>query len=58
MVDSRWKDELEAEGTRWQEKLQQVDREKTDAVLALRRKMGSIEVSKTNEISRLQGIHR
>jgi hypothetical protein len=55
---SRWKEELEVDGSRWQEKLEQVEREKTDAVLALRRKIDSMEVSKTNEISRLQGVHR
>ena len=54
----RWKEELEGEGLRWQEKLQQAEREKTDAVLASRRKMDALEVTKTNDISRLQGVHR
>ena len=43
---------------RHQEKLQQMEREKMDAVLALKKKMDALEVSKTNEIGRLQDIHR
>ena len=43
---------------RGREKLEQAEREKTDALLALRRKLDALEVSRTNEISRLQGVHR
>jgi hypothetical protein len=43
---------------RHQEKLQQLEREKMDAVLALKKKIDVLEVNKTNEISRLQDIHR
>lgn len=54
----RWKEELELESGRWQEKLHQLEGEKTDAVLAIKRKFDSLEVSKANEISRLQSLHR
>ena len=55
---SRWREEAESEAFRHQEKLQQSEREKMDAVLALKKKIDMLEVSKTNEISRLQDIHR
>lgn len=54
----RWREEGESEALRHQEKVQQVEREKMDAVLALKKKIDTLEVSKTNEISRLQDIHR
>ena len=54
----RWREETESEALRHQEKLQQVEREKMDAVLALKKKIDALEVNKTNEISRLQDIHR
>ena len=54
----RWREEAESEAARHQDKLQQVEREKMDAVLALKKKIDALEVSKTNEISRLQDIHR
>ena len=54
----RWREEAESEASRHQEKLQQMEREKMDAVLALKKKIDGLEVSKTNEISRLQDIHR
>lgn len=54
----RWKEELEAEGTRWQEKFQKLEREKSDAVLSLKRKLASLEVAKTNELDRLKDVHR
>ena len=54
----RWREEAESEALRHQERLQQVEREKMDAVLALKKKIDTLEVSKTNEISRLQDIHR
>ena len=43
---------------RHQEKLQQMERDKMDAVLTLKKKIDALEVSKTNEISRLQDLHR
>ena len=49
---------MESEASRLQERLQQVDRERVDAVTALKRKVDLVEVAKTNEISRLQEIHR
>ena len=54
----RWREEAESEASRHQEKLQQVEREKMDAVLALKKKIDALEVSKTNEISRSQDVHR
>ena len=57
-VHCRWREEAESEALRHQEKLQQMEREKMDAVLALKKKMDALEVSKTNEIGRLQDIHR
>ena len=57
-VCSRWKEELETEGARWRERLEEAEREKTDTVQALRRKLDSQEMSRTNEISRLQSVHR
>ena len=55
---SRWREEAESEASRYQEKLQQLEREKMDAVLALKKKIDALEVSKTNEINRLQDVHR
>ena len=49
---------MESEASRFQERLQQVERERVDAVTALKRKVDLVEVAKTNEISRLQDIHR
>lgn len=49
---------MEGETTRHQERLEQLEREKTDSILALRKKIDGLEVAKTNEISRLQEIHR
>ena len=49
---------MESEGVRWQEKVQNLEREKADAVLSLKKKIDSMEVSRTNEISRLQAVHR
>ena len=58
MVCGRWREELEAEASRQREKLEQMERDKTDSVLALRKKIDSLDVTKANEISRLQEIHR
>ena len=49
---------MESEASQFQERLQQVERERVDAVTALKRKVDLVEVAKTNEISRLQEIHR
>ena len=49
---------MESEALRFQERLQQVERERVDAVTALKKKVDLVEVAKTNEISRLQEIHR
>ena len=54
----RWREETESEASRFQEHLQQAERERVDAVTALRRKVDSVEVVKANEISRLQEVHR
>ena len=45
------------ESIRYQERLQQLEKEKTDVVLTLKKKIDTLEVSKTNEIGRLQDIH-
>ena len=54
----RWREETESEASRFQERLQQVERERVDAVTSLRKKVESVDVVKANEISRLQEIHR
>ena len=54
----RWREETESEVSRFQERLQQAERERVDTVTTLRRKVDSVEVVKANEISRLQEIHR
>ena len=43
--------------SRFQERLQQAERERVDTVTALRRKVDSVEVVKASEISRLQEFH-
>ena len=53
----RWREEAEMESIRYQERLQQLEKEKTDVVLTLKKKIDTLEVSKTNEIGRLQDIH-
>ena len=58
MVDIRWREELETEAAHHRERLEQADREKNDSLLALRKKMEALELSKTNEIAQLQQIHR
>ena len=40
------------------ERIEQLERDKTDSVLALKKKMDTLEVEKTNEISQLQEMHR
>ena len=53
----RWQEEAESEASRFQERLQQAERERVDTVTALRRKVDSVEVVKASEISRLQEFH-
>lgn len=57
-VFCRWQEELESEASRQKEKLEQMERDRTDTVLALRKKIESLEIAKTSEISQLQEIHR
>ena len=54
----RWREELETETAHHRERLEQADRDKTDSMLALRKKMEALGLSKTNEIAQLQEIHR
>ena len=54
----RWREETESEALWFQECLQQAERERVDAVTALRRNVDLVEVVKANEISSLQEIHR
>lgn len=56
-VFNRWREEAEMESIRYQERVQQLEKEKSDVSLALKKKLDALEVSKTNEISRLQDIH-
>ena len=53
----RWQEEAESEASRFQERLQQAERERVDTVTALRRKVDSVEVVKASEISRPQEFH-
>lgn len=46
------------ETARQRQKLEETEREKIDSLLALKKKMESLELSKNNEISQLQDIHR
>ena len=54
----RWKEELEGEASHWKERLETSEREKIDAILALKKKMESLEIAKANEIAKLQETHR
>ena len=56
--EARWREEAESEASRFQERLQQAEREKSDAVLSLRKKLDAAEVARGNEIARLQEVHR
>ena len=42
---------------RFQDKLTHLEQEKTDAVIAIKKKLDALEISKTNEIGRLQDLH-
>ncbi len=46
-----------ADSTRFQDKLTFLEHEKTDAVLALKKRIDTLEISKTNEIGRLKDVH-
>ena len=54
----RWKEELEVEVKRWQEKVQQLEKEKSEAVLSLKCKLDSVEVSKITDVNTLKDLHR
>ena len=54
----RWKEELEVQSTHQRERLEQLERDKVDSVLALRKKMESLELAKTNDMAQLQETHR
>jgi hypothetical protein len=56
--EAKWREELETETAHHRERLEQADRDKTDSMLALRKKMEALGLSKTNEIAQLQEIHR
>ena len=46
------------EEQRQRERLNQQEKEKTDSLLTLRKKIESLEADKANEIAHLQQIHR
>lgn len=46
------------EAARNSERVQQLEREKSDSVAAERKKLEALEISKNNEIEKLQVIHR
>ena len=46
------------EATRHSEQVRQLEQEKLDSVAAERKKLETLEMSKNNEIGKLQAIHR
>lgn len=46
------------EAARYSERAQQLEREKLDSVVAERKKLEALEISKINEIEKLQAVHR
>ena len=46
------------EAARNSERVQQLEREKLDSVAAERKKLEALEISKNNEIEKLQVMHR
>ena len=46
------------EATRHSERVRQLEQEKLDSVAAERKKLEALEISKNNEIEKLQAIHR
>ena len=58
VADIRWKEELRIETSHHKERLEQLERDQTHSLLALRKKMESLEITKTNEIAQMQKTHR
>ncbi len=56
-LSNRWKEEVTADTLRFQEKLTLLEQEKTDSVLVVKKKMNALEITKTNELSRLKDVH-
>jgi len=46
------------EAARYSERIQQLEQEKLDIVTAGRKKLEALEMSKNNEIEKLQAVHR
>lgn len=46
------------EATRHAERVQQLEQEKLDSTIAQRKKLEALEISKTNEMEKLQAVHR
>ena len=46
------------EAARHAERVQQLEQEKMDSVIVQRKKLEALEISKTNEIEKLQAVHR
>ena len=57
-VALRWKEEQEMEAARHAERVQQLEQEKLDNAIAQRKKLEAFEISKNNEIEKLQAVHR
>lgn len=57
MFHCRWREEAETDSVRFQDKLTHLEQEKTDAVIAMKKKLDAMEIGKTNEIGRLQDLH-
>ena len=54
----RWREGAESASSRAQERLQQVERESSDTILALRGKLSALEASKSSEIARQEDTHQ
>lgn len=54
----RWREEQEMEAVRHSERIQQLEQAKLDGVMAERKKLEAFEISKNNEIEKLQAVHR
>ena len=54
---SRWKEELSLEIARWQDKLKEAEKEKSEAVQVLQNKVDSLEISRISEIDQLKNNH-
>lgn len=53
----RWKGELHVEVKRWQEKIQQLEKEKSDAQQSWQKKLDALEVTKVDDIDRLKTMY-